>query len=240
MDSLIIAVQFLTRIPVVYPEDADDETLGQSLLYYPLVGFVLGVLLCASVLVLSASPEMMAAALVLAIWVWLTGGLHLDGLADCADAWVGGLGCRQRTLAIMKDPAAGPIAVIVLLLLLLLKWSALWVLIMNNDLLRLLAAPLMGRTAILLLMLSTPYVSPKGIAEKLLRNMPYQSARWVVVFSLAFAGLFLGWMNVLLGILLVLLIRSAAMARLGGVTGDVFGATVELVETATLLTAVLL
>ena len=240
MDSLIIAVQFLTRLPVVYPEDSDDETLGQSVLYYPLVGFVLGVLLSACVLVLSASPEMLAAALVLAIWVWLTGGLHLDGLADCADAWVGGLGCRQRTLAIMKDPASGPIAIIVLLLLLLLKWSALWVLILNNDLLRLLAAPLMGRTAILLLMLSTPYVSPQGIAEKLLRHMPYQTARWVVVFSLAFAGLFLGWLNVLIGILLVLLIRSAAMARLGGVTGDVFGAAVELVETVTLLMAVLL
>ncbi len=240
MDSLIIALQFLTRIPVGCDHATDDADLGQSVLYYPLVGFLIGVLLSILVLLLSAGPDMLAAALVLTAWVWLTGGLHLDGLADCADAWVGGLGCRQRSLSIMKDPAAGPIAVVALLLVLLLKWSALLILIQKNELTSLMLTPLLGRSAILLLMLSTPYVSPHGLAEKMLQHLPCGEARWVVVMSLAFAGLFLGWANVLLVLLLILWIRSVAIARLGGVTGDVFGATVELVETAALLAVVLL
>ncbi|AEF98684.1 adenosylcobinamide-GDP ribazoletransferase [Methylomonas methanica] len=240
MESLLIALQFLTRIPVNYRLTDNAAALGRSVLYYPLVGFVIGVILSFLALLLSGTPDMVAAAVVLAAWVFLTGGLHLDGLADCADAWVGGLGDPQRSLRIMKDPASGPIAVLVLLLLLLVKFTVLFVLIQQNNLIPLMLAPLLGRCAILLLMLSTPYVSPKGIAEKLLDNLPYSEARTVVVVSLAFAGLFMGWANVLLAFGILLWIRYLALQRLGGVTGDVYGAAVELIETAGLLTVVLL
>lgn len=240
MESLLIALQFLTRIPVNYRLTDNAAALGRSVLYYPLVGFVIGVILSFLALLLSGTPDMVAAAVVLSAWVLLTGGLHLDGLADCADAWVGGLGNPQRSLRIMKDPASGPIAVLVLLLLLLVKFTALFVLIQQNNLIPLMLAPLLGRCAILLLMLSTPYVSPKGMAEKLLDNLPYGEARTVVVISLAFAGLFMGWANVLLAFGLLLWIRYLALQRLGGVTGDVYGAAVELIETAGLLAVVLL
>lgn len=240
MESLLIALQFLTRIPVDFQLTANDAALGRSVLYYPLVGFLIGVLLSFLALVLSGAPDMVAAAVVLSAWVLLTGGLHLDGLADCADAWVGGLGDEQRSLRIMKDPAAGPIAVLVLLLVMLVKFTALFVLIQQNDLIPLMLAPLLGRCAILLLMLSTPYVSPKGMAEKLLANLPFGEARTVVVVSLAFAGLFMGWANVLLACGLLFWVRYAALTRLGGATGDVYGAAVELIETAGLLAVVLL
>ncbi|MCQ8130431.1 adenosylcobinamide-GDP ribazoletransferase [Methylomonas rivi] len=240
MESLLIALQFLTRIPVDFQLTANDAALGRSVLYYPLVGFLIGVLLSFLALVLSGAPDMVAAAVVLSAWVLLTGGLHLDGLADCADAWVGGLGDEQRSLRIMKDPAAGPIAVLVLLLVMLVKFTALFVLIQQNDLIPLMLAPLLGRCAILLLMLSTPYVSPKGMAEKLLANLPLGEARTVVVVSLAFAGLFMGWANVLLACGLLFWVRYAALTRLGGATGDVYGAAVELIETAGLLAVVLL
>ncbi|MBS4050671.1 MAG: adenosylcobinamide-GDP ribazoletransferase [Methylomonas sp.] len=240
MESLLIALQFLTRIPVDFQLTANDAALGRSVLYYPLVGFLIGVLLSFLALVLSGAPDMVAAAVVLSAWVLLTGGLHLDGLADCADAWAGGLGDEQRSLRIMKDPAAGPIAVLVLLLVMLVKFTALFVLIQQNDLIPLMLAPLLGRCAILLLMLSTPYVSPKGMAEKLLANLPFGEARTVVVISLAFAGLFMGWANVLLACGLLFWVRYAALTRLGGATGDVYGAAVELIETAGLLAVVLL
>lgn len=67
----------------------------------------------------------MRAALLLVFWVLATGALHLDGLADSADAWVGGLGDRERTLAIMKDPCCGPAAVVALVVVLLVKFAAL-------------------------------------------------------------------------------------------------------------------
>lgn len=240
MDSFLIALNFLTRIPVRYPVKASDAALGRSVLFYPLVGFLIGVVLSVIALMLASSPDLVAAAVVVSVWAFLTGGLHLDGLADCADAWAGGLGNQQRSLQIMKDPAAGPIAVMVLLLLLLLKFVAVFVLIQRNELTTLMLAPLLGRCAILLLMLSTPYVSAQGLADKLLQNLPFSEARLVVVVSLAFAGLFMGWANVLLACGLLLWVRHAAITRLGGVTGDVYGAGVELMETAGLLAVVLL
>ncbi|MGY6276807.1 adenosylcobinamide-GDP ribazoletransferase [Methylomonas sp. MgM2] len=240
MDPFLIALHFLTRIPIGRNIRIDDVALGRSVLYYPLVGFLIGVLLSALALLLSSDSDAVAAAIVLTAWVWLSGGLHLDGLADCADAYVGGLGDRQRSFRIMKDPAAGPIAVMVLMLMLLLKWVALSVLLQQNNLICLMLAPLLGRTAILLLMLSTPYVSAKGMAEKLMQHLPFADARWVVLISLIFAGLMMGWANVLFAGIVLLWVRYAAVERLGGATGDVYGAAVELVETAALLAAVLL
>jgi len=112
------------------------------------------------------------AVLVLMLWVAITGGLHLDGLADCADAWVGGFGNRQRSLAIMKDPVAGPIAVLVLVLLLLLKWSLISSIIEKQALSVLLLTPLLGRLAILMLMSTSDYIRTGGLAEKLIANLP--------------------------------------------------------------------
>jgi len=240
MDSFLIALQFLTRIPVRQQTAVDDAALGQSVLYYPLIGFLIGVLLSILALALSAGPDIVVAGIVVTAWAWLSGGLHLDGLADCADAYVGGLGDRERSFQIMKDPASGPIAVMVLILVLLLKWAAVAVLIQQNNLVCLMLAPLLGRTAILVLMLSTPYVSHKGIAEKLMQNLPYADARLVVLIALVFAGLMMGWVNVLLAGLVLLWVRNTALSRLNGATGDVYGAAVELVEASALLAVVLL
>lgn len=240
MHAFLIALQFLTRIPIGHSFIADDRQLGDSVLFYPLIGLLIGGLLTISASLLANSPAMVAAAILLTIWVLVTGGLHLDGLADCADAWVGGFGDSQRSLRIMKDPASGPIAVSLLVLVLLLKWTALVALIEQSRLMPLLMAPLLGRSAILLLMLSTPYVSPQGLAEKLLQHLPETAARWVAGLSVAVSVFILGWLPVLLAVLLLNWIRHAAVSRLGGVTGDVYGAAVELVEAAVLLGAVLL
>ncbi|MBD1224901.1 adenosylcobinamide-GDP ribazoletransferase [Acinetobacter seifertii] len=62
---------------------------------------------------LAKLPIVLLAAIILTLWIWLTGGLHLDGLADTADAWVGGFGDKLRTLQIMKDPSCGPIGVLI-------------------------------------------------------------------------------------------------------------------------------
>lgn len=239
MDSFLIALQFLTRVPVARHLEANDTTLGYSVLYYPLVGFLIGVILSTLALLLSDVAAALSAAILLTAWVWLTGGLHLDGLADCADATVGGMGDRQRSLRIMKDPSAGPIAVTVLLLTLLLKWVSLLEVIQQGKLLVLMLVPLLGRCSILLLMLSTPYISPKGLAERIVANLPFADARWVVVISLVFAGLMIGWANVLFAGIVLLWVRNMALIRLGGTTGDVYGAAVELTETAALLAVVL-
>ncbi|MGH8474458.1 MAG: adenosylcobinamide-GDP ribazoletransferase, partial [Methylococcales bacterium] len=112
----LIALQFLSTLPIHFENPPDHGVTGPSLPYYPLVGLVIGILLAVLARAGNGMPDNLHAAIVLAIWVILTGGLHLDGLADSADAWIGGLGDRQKTLDIMKDPCCGPSAVVTLVL----------------------------------------------------------------------------------------------------------------------------
>src|SRR5690606_7619903 len=93
---------------------------------WPVVGALLGVLfwLFASVADSLGWPAWPTAVLLVMLWAGITGALHLDGLADSADAWLGGQGNRERTLTIMKDPACGPAGVVVLVLVLLGKVAA--------------------------------------------------------------------------------------------------------------------
>ena len=118
MSPFWIALQFLSSLPIRLPGMPQPQELGRSLLFYPLVGVLFGLLLYGVSGLLADAPLMLHAALLLTLWVLLSGGLHLDGLADSADAWLGGFGDRERTLTIMKDPRSGPIAVVVLVLVL--------------------------------------------------------------------------------------------------------------------------
>lgn len=239
MNALLIALQLLTRFPLPFAADYADRDLGRSPLYYPLVGLIIGTLLLALAWLLRNAPSALSAALLLTVWAWLTGGLHLDGLADCSDAWVGGHGDRERSLRIMKDPAAGPIAVIALLLVLLVKWSALDVLMRKQDWLPLLMIPVLGRAAILVLMAGMPYVSAQGLAANLMKNLSLPAARIVLAATAWLMLMTLGWPCLLAAGLMLLAIRQLAMRRLGGATGDVYGAAVELCEAAALVTVAL-
>ncbi len=237
MLPLLIAVQFLTSLPIRLPAMPTAQQQGRSLLHYPSVGLLLGALLWLAALLLGGTPPVLQAALLLTLWVALSGALHLDGLADSADAWLGGFGDRERTLAIMKDPRSGPVAVVVLVLLLLLKFVALLVLLQAQQLVALLLAPLLGRTALLALFLSTAYVRPNGLGHALATNLPRERARGVL------AVVVMGCLPLGVGGLLALgcaavtflLARRAIRRRLGGTTGDTAGALLELVECAVLL-----
>lgn len=237
MIPLLIALQFLTRLPVSLPGIPTPEQVGRSLLWYPLVGLLLGLLLWGAHLLLGQTSAVLQAAIILALWVGLSGGLHLDGLADTADAWVGGFGDRERTLAIMKDPRSGPIAVVVLALLLLLKFAALFTLLQAGQGIYLLLLPWMGRSLLPLLLATTPYVREGGLGQALVEHLPRGQLPWVLGVHLLGMLLF-GWMGLLAlatALLLFIWLRRALLRRLGGTTGDTAGALVELGECAVLL-----
>lgn len=232
-----IALQFLTRLPVTLAGMPTPEQNGRSLLFYPLVGLLIGVLLLAAQFLLSEVAVLLQAALLLALWVGISGGLHLDGLADSADAWVGGLGDKERTLSIMKDPRSGPIAVVVLVLLLLLKFAALVVLLENGSGLLLLLVPWLARSLLPLLFLTTPYVRAGGLGQALAEHLPRRQLPWVLAAHVL-AMLLLGW-AALLALLVAgsvfLWLRGLMLKRLGGTTGDTAGALLELAECAVLV-----
>ena len=237
MQSFLIALQFLTSLPVRLDRMPEPQAVGRSLLYYPLVGLLLGAMLWLVGAVLENASAPLLAALLLTGWVALTGGLHLDGLADSADAWLGGFGDRERTLTIMKDPRSGPLAVVVLVLLLLLKFVALWTLLATDQRLALLLAPLLGRSALLGLFLTTPYVRPGGLGQVLAEQMPRDTSRialgGVVLACLALGSS--GWLALAATVGVGWLSRRAMCRRIGGTTGDTAGALLELVECAVLV-----
>lgn len=239
---LLIALQFLTVLPIRIDGVPDAKTTGRSLLYYPLVGLGIGALLAGLAWLLSGAHALVAAALLLAVWVAMTGALHLDGLADSADAWLGGLGDRERTLAIMKDPNCGPAGVVTLVLALLLKFASLAYLVPNGHWEILIVTPVLGRTALVLLFLTTPYVRPHGLGSLLANHLPRGTCIVTMIFTLAAVPLIIG--SAAIGLLLALaglflILRRLMLQRLGGTTGDTAGALVEITETVTLLAATL-
>lgn len=229
-----IALQFLSSLPVSLPGMPEPRELGRSLLFYPLVGLLFGLLLWLASLLLQGTPAPLHAALLLTVWVLLSGALHLDGLADSADAWLGGFGDRERTLQIMKDPRSGPIAVVTLVLVLLLKFCALWVLVEQCIGAQLLLAPLIGRAAMLGLFLCTPYVRPGGLGQALAEHLPRRAAGWVLLGTALFC-LVLGGGVVVLALAVFAWLRHLMCRRLGGTTGDTAGALLELLELAVIL-----
>ncbi|MEE1890416.1 adenosylcobinamide-GDP ribazoletransferase [Pseudomonas carassii] len=237
-----IALQFLSSLPVRLPGMPAPREMGRSLLCYPLVGLLFGLLLWLASHLLHGTAAPLHAALLLALWVLLSGGLHLDGLADSADAWLGGFGDRERTLQIMKDPRSGPIAVVTLVLVLLLKFCALWVLVERGAGGLLVLAPVVGRAAMLGLFLGTPYVRAGGLGAALAEHLPRRGAIWVLLVS-ALAGLALGGWAVLWPLLAALVVfvwlRQLMCRRLGGSTGDTAGALLELLELTVVVTLAL-
>ncbi|WP_339405354.1 adenosylcobinamide-GDP ribazoletransferase [Pseudomonas helleri] len=228
-----IALQFLSSLPITLPGMPKPQELGRSLLFYPLVGALFGGVLWGVSALLAGTPLMLHAALLLTVWVMLSGGLHLDGLADSADAWLGGFGDRERTLTIMKDPRSGPIAVVTLVLVLLLKFCALLALIEQQQAMALLIVPLIGRSALLGVFLTTPYVRAGGLGQALADHLPRKAGWWVLVLSaavcVALAG-YAGLWALMLAILGFVWLRRVMMRRLAGTTGDTAGALLELLE----------
>ncbi|BBB29782.1 adenosylcobinamide-GDP ribazoletransferase [Neptunomonas japonica] len=233
--ALCVAMQFLTQFPIRLRSYPDSQVQALSLLYYPLVGAVIGGILYVFSWLLNVQSLYLQASLVLITWVVLTGGLHLDGLADSADGWMGGLGDPERTLRIMKDPCSGAIGVLALILLLVLKWSALITLLETTTLLPILLAPIFARLGAIILLACTPYVRVQGIATSMVAAMPRQG-----IYVLGFLGAaLLAWLSLvcLLAVVIVFwLTRKMMLARLKGTTGDTAGALIELLE-VTLLTA---
>ena len=240
LQPLLIALQFLTTLPVKVAVPIDNKQLGQSLLFYPVVGFIIAVILISLASLLTSQSSYVIAILVLVSWVILTGGLHLDGLADSADAWLGGLGDKAKTLKIMKDPTSGPIAVSILVLLLLTKLIMLAELIAVQNWIAIILATTLSRTALPLLFLTTPYVRQNGIAALLIQHQPKTTTKQMVV-AVTLISIFLsGVWILLLSFGLFLLLRYWMLQRLDGVTGDTAGAMVELLETGILITAVII
>ena len=237
--ALAAAVTFLTRVPVGLRVDGGDVARGA--LYFPVVGVGIGAAVgVTAVLLHERLPALPAAAVALGIGLVLTGAIHLDGLADTADA----LGGRSRAeaLAIMRDHAVGTYGAAALAIDLLVKAGVVAALLGRDDaFLALVVASALARATALPLSYALPYaraeVGPGGVLGG---RISIWSAAGGVALAAALALVLLGarggWM--LAAAALTTLLLGAAFGRwLGGVTGDTLGATSELSETLALTVA---
>ncbi len=229
MTHFYLALSFLTRIPVPDLGKLDPADFGRSALYYPLIGGIIGALLCLPIVLFPQASPILLAAILTVLSAVITGGLHLDGVADGADAWLGGLGDDEKTHRILKDPLVGAAGAIAICAVILLKFAALTVLLENQLWWVILFAPVLGRASVLLLFLTTPYVRRGGLASAVTDFMPVIPA-WLITLGCLIIGLALAWQGVLWFLLGFWLLRRLMMKRLHGCTGDTAGASVELGE----------
>ena len=241
MTPFWIALQFLTTFPVRLSTMPTPQQNAQALLFYPVVGLLIGAILYGIALLLHALPLMLLSSVILVLWIWLTGGLHLDGLADTADAWIGGFGDKARTLEIMKDPSCGPIGVLSLVIVCILKWSALYVLLQKQLYTALILFPMLGRLVPLFFFLSTHYVRAKGLGSQLSQYLVRPIAV-AILLLMPLVALYWAWVGVVViatFYLVLWYLRYKFIQRIGGVTGDTIGASIEIIELATLFSFVM-
>ena len=234
-----LALGFLTTLPA-RPVPYVPGGLGRAAAWFPVVGLLIGVLL---LLVQAAAARLfgpaMAAVLVVAAWAALTGGLHLDGLADCCDGLLVSAP-RERRLEIMRDPRVGSFAVTGLVLVLLLKAAAVFSLPAGSSgALGLLLAPVWARWWILLAG-RRPLARADGLGSSFAAALTPRLLSYAIVLPLVLLGI-AAWFDLrsLVGVVLsgltCLGVLQLAQARIDGVSGDVFGAVVELAEVALLV-----
>ena len=223
------ALTLLTRLPSPKFDEPSAQTMGKATLFYPLVGLIIGILLIAITQLITPDKALLTAAIITILWAALTGGLHLDGLADSADAWLGGFGDTQKIDCILKDPTLGTAGVISISGTLLLKASALTVLIQHEGYLAILIAPILGRSYLLALFLTTPYVRQKGMASELIAYIPKKLASACCITIIIIAGMY-SITGLLVSLLGIYLLRRMMLKYMQGCTGDTAGATVEVGE----------
>ena len=217
MRSFLTALQFLTRIHLVRQENLTAEDFGRSTRFFPLVGVVLGalyLLVALACLAFLGLPSYTGKAILVLLPLLLTGGLHADGFMDTVDGLFSGRS-RERMLEIMKDSRTGSFGVAAFAGLLLLNWSLLL------DL----PAPVL-LMAMLLAVAHFPYARPSGMGQAFAAMADRRAVLIGLVTSLVFVA---PWgiaaiAALLIGLLFAFLFGRYAEKKLGGLTGDVYGA----------------
>ncbi|WP_436794792.1 adenosylcobinamide-GDP ribazoletransferase [Actinospongicola halichondriae] len=226
---MLSALGFLTVVPGTHRPDE------RTLRWFPVVGALLGAILAAVWIGASAvfSPAV-AAILVIAADLVLTGMLHVDGLADSADGLLPHLE-RERRLEVMRTPDVGAFALAIVPVVMLARWVALAGDLIDPE--ALIAVWAASRTSMAVIPVLVPYARPAGLASPFLAGARHWHALWLVPVGvlLVICHQTTGLIALAVGIASVVMVVVSARRRLGGFTGDVLGAAAVIMETAMLL-----
>jgi len=242
MKEILIALQFLTIIPVRIKSELEDTDFGKSLLWFPLIGLLIGLLLSGEALLLRDTNPLVRGAVLLLISVIVTGGIHLDGLADTLDGFYGGRD-KERILEIMRDSNVGAIGAIGLFLILILKFS-LYASYPSHAIWRaLILSSIFSRWAQTLACSISTYAREEGKGRAFIEHADKNRLIIATIFTIGAFFLLAGLKGVLiffLSSILILLFIRYIEGRIGGMTGDIIGTVNELGEVLILLGGIFL
>ena len=237
VSQLRLAANFLTIVPIG-PGRVDNAVVAASFRWFPLVGFVLGAIFAAEdSLLLMVFPAMLRSAIVILTMVVVTGAVHLDALADTADALGAGRN-RDRAMDILRDSRIGSFGAAAVCLSLALKIFALGSLHEPYRILALFVAPGLSRWAMVAVAVGVPYLRPEGGAGATLLQRDNSSMMVASLITAALVTVTLApraLVSAAVAIAVVLAARWFYSRWLGGVTGDLIGACGEIVEIAVLV-----
>ena len=240
LKTLTLAVHFLTRIPTPFEVDYSPERLNAASRYYPLVGAIIGIVAALAFGIANlVLPTIVAVLIATAATALLTGAFHEDGLADTFDG-ISGAYDRARSLEIMTDSRIGTFGALALIIVISAKVAALSSLPDTTTIITaLIAAHIISRTSTVIVMATSRYAKPDGIAgpqDQPLRPINTIIATLTALITIAALAFFLSPTAALLAtagaITGHILIRLYFQPRLGGHTGDTLGATQQITELA--------
>jgi adenosylcobinamide-GDP ribazoletransferase len=238
MRLYLIALQFLTIIPLPFDTRCRKEDLGRSTACFPLVGLTVGGLLAGlNWLIEPWLNRSLTAALLITALAAVTGALHLDGLADVCDG-LAARGGRERFLAVLKDSNVGAVGAVGLVLGLVLKWQALLAVPDGITWQALLLFPTLGRSAQVLAMAGARHARQDGLGALIIQGMAARHLLVALLITVAACLLLLpvkGMIALAAVFAVTLVIKGYFQNRLGGLTGDIIGCINELAEIVALI-----
>jgi adenosylcobinamide-GDP ribazoletransferase len=241
VNRFLQALEFLTILR--FYKDADNQGLGSSACYFPLIGGFLGLILIGlnNLLYKLFPPALLSLILVTTLLI-LTGGLHLDGLADSCDALFSGKS-KQEMLAIMHDSHKGTFGIIGIITIILFKLSLLTLMPINSKNLGLFLMTVLSRYSMNISIACFPYARNFGVAKIFFNPHRLKLFLLSTLFTLILLGLTLRWVSMLtmpLVIIFTLTINTQIKKIINGLTGDTIGAVCELNEIVVLISIFIL
>jgi adenosylcobinamide-GDP ribazoletransferase len=239
MKRFLAAMRFLTVAPVPGTWGTAEADLAHSVPFFPVVGLLLGGVAAALAWAMSlVGPTLVVSAFIVIAFEVFSGGFHLDGLSDTADGFLSARP-RERILEIMKDSHIGVMGAGAIVAVLLVKFASLASLPQDHLWRAALLMPLAGRSAIVFHMVLLPYVRPAGLGSIFYRKRQYFASleALAILFLVCWAVLGIKGL-VVAGICIAVTLLLAAYSRhkIGGATGDTFGAACEVAECVLALT----
>ncbi len=238
MRLYLIALQFLTIIPLPFPVRCEERDLGRAMALFPLVGLTIGAILAgADYLLALRLPRPVTDLLLIAVLAAVTGALHLDGLADCCDG-LAARGGKERFLAVMKDSRIGAVGVVGLVLALLIKYQALLAIPPGEKRAALLFFPLAARFSQVQMAVGAERARSDGLGSTFIGGAGALQLIAAGVIAGGCAWLLFGPRGIICWAALCFFTWGTKRwfhRKLGGITGDVIGCVSELNELLCLL-----